>query len=78
MSTDRRQYQGHTIEVVTQPVKGRGFTAHCDIENHSSGNHVEITHFESGHVFATEAEALECGLKMGRTKVNIGFKTKTS
>lgn len=55
----------------------KGFTAHFDIEDHTTGKHVDITHFESPSPFATEVEALVWAFRAAQQKVDVGYEKGT-
>src|SRR6266404_4528806 len=68
MSRTKNQYNGRVIHVTSFPLADNRFTVHFDIEKQRDGR-IEVTHFESGQSFASDAEAIEAGLKMGRQKL---------
>jgi hypothetical protein len=69
MSRTRNEYKGHVIHVVSFPLVDAKFTVHFDIEEHRDG-HINIRHFESGQSFATDAEALQAGLRTGQQEID--------
>ena len=78
MARQRRQYKDRIIEVMTFELRdNKGFTAHFDIEDHTSGKHVDITQFESPQPFTTESEALEWALRTAQQKVDAGYEKGT-
>jgi hypothetical protein len=54
--------------VTSFPLADAKFTVHFDIEEHRDG-HIDVTHFESGQSFVSDAEAMEEGLRMGQQKI---------
>ena len=72
MSRASRQYDGHVIHVTSFPLVANKFTVHFDIEEHR-GRRIEVRHFESGESFATDAEALEAGLRLGQQRIDIDY-----
>ncbi len=70
MSRTKNQYIGRVIHVTSFPLADNRFTVHFDIEKQRDGR-IEVTHFESGQSFASDAEAkaIEAGLKMGQQKI---------
>lgn len=71
MSRTRTQYKhGHIIQVDSIPSLN-GYTVHFALERY--GEVRDVTHFESGALFLTESEALECGLRMGQQTINNGY-----
>lgn len=79
MSRRRQNYKQHVVEVTTYQINDEegGYTHHFDIEDHTNGKHVDITHFESGQRFKTDEEALEAGMTLGRQKVEAGYEKGT-
>jgi len=74
MARQRKQYKDRIIEVTTLELRdSKGFTAHFDIEDHTTGKHVDITQFESPQPFTTESEALEWALRTAQQKVDAGY-----
>jgi hypothetical protein len=67
----RNEYKGNVIHVTSFPLADSKFTVHFDIEAHTGGR-IEVKHFESGQSFATDAEALEAGLRLGQQKIDSG------
>ena len=72
MSRTRNEYNGHVIHVTSFPLADGNFTVHFDIEAHRSG-HIDVTHFESGQSFASDAKAIEAGLQMGQQKIDSDY-----
>ena len=72
MSRTRNQYSGHVIHVTSFPLVDAKFTVHFDIEQHRGG-HIDVTHFESGQSFVSDAEAIEAGLRMGQQKIDSDY-----
>jgi hypothetical protein len=72
MSRASRQYNGHVIHVISFPLADNKFTVHFDIEEHR-GRRIDVKHFESGESFATDAEAIEAGLRMGQKKIDSDY-----
>jgi hypothetical protein len=58
--------RGH---VTSFPLVDGKFTVHFDIEANRSGR-IDIRHFESGESFASDAKALQAGLRMGQQKID--------
>ncbi len=75
MSRKRQKYNRHVVEATSIPLRDGGFTVHVDLERPTE--HVDVTHFESGQRFATDEEALETGMKLGRQRVDGGYSTGT-
>ena len=63
MSRTRNEYNRHVIHVTSFPLADANFTVHFDIEAHRGG-HIDVTHFQSGQSFASDAKAIEAGLQM--------------
>ena len=63
MSRTRNEYNGHVIHVTSFPLADSKFTVHFDIEAHRGG-HIDVTQFQSGQSFASDAKAIEAGLQM--------------
>ena len=76
MSRTRNEYNGHVIHVISFPLADANFTVHFDIEAHRGG-HIDVTHFESGQSFASDAKAMEAGLQMGQQKIDSDYGLKT-
>jgi hypothetical protein len=72
MSRTRNEYNGHVIHVTSFPLADARFTVHFDIEAHTGGP-IEVRHFESCQSFASDAEALEAGLRMGKEKIDSDY-----
>jgi hypothetical protein len=72
MSRASRQYDGHVIHVISFPLADSKFTVQFDIEAHRGG-HIDVTHFESGQSFASDAKAIEAGLQMGQQKIDSDY-----
>jgi hypothetical protein len=72
MSRTRNEYSGHVIHVTSFPLADSKFTVHFDIEEHR-GRHIDVKHFESGESFASDAEAIEAGLRMGQKKIDSDY-----
>jgi hypothetical protein len=72
MSRTRNEYGGHVIHVTSFPLADAKFTVHFDIEEHR-GRRIEVTHFESGESFASDAKAIEAGLRMGQQKIDSDY-----
>jgi hypothetical protein len=72
MSRTKNEYSGHVIHVTSFPLADAKFTVHFDIEEHRD-RRIEVTHFESGQWFASQTEALEAGLRMGREKIDSDY-----
>jgi hypothetical protein len=72
MSRTRNEYSGHVIHVTSFPLADAKFTVHFDIEEHR-GRRIGVTHFESGESFASDAEAIEAGLRMGQEKIDSDY-----
>jgi hypothetical protein len=72
MSRTRNEYNGHVIHVTLFPLADAKFTVHFDIEVQRDGR-IEVTHFESGQSFASDAEALEAGLRLGQQKIDSDY-----
>jgi hypothetical protein len=72
MSRTRTEYQGHVIHVTSFPLADNKFTVHFDIEEHR-GRSIDVKHFESGESFATDAEAIEAGLRLGQEKIDSDY-----
>jgi hypothetical protein len=72
MSRTNSQYKGHVIHVISFPLADANFTVHFDIEAHRGG-HIDVTHFESGQSFASDAKAIEAGLQMGQQKIDSDY-----
>ena len=68
----RDEYKGHVIHVTSFPLADARFTVHFDIEGQRDGR-IEVRHFESGESFATDAEALEAGLRLGQPKIDSDY-----
>jgi hypothetical protein len=68
----RNEYNGHVIHVTSFPLADSKFTVHFDIEEHR-GRSIDVKHFESGESFATDAEALEAGLRLGQQKIDRDY-----
>ena len=68
----RDEYKGHVIHVTSFPLADNKFTVHFDIEAHTGGR-IEVRHFESGQWFASRAEALEAGLRLGQQKIDSDY-----
>jgi hypothetical protein len=60
------------MHVTSFPLVDNKFTVHFDIEVHRDG-HIDIAHFESGESFASDAEAIEAGLRMGQEKIDSDY-----
>jgi hypothetical protein len=73
MSRTKNQYNGRVIHVTSFPLADNRFTVHFDIEKQRDGR-IEVTHFESGQSFASDAEAIEAGLKMAQQKIDSDSK----
>ncbi len=73
MSKARNQYSGHAIHVTSFPLVDNRFTVHFDIEEQRDGR-IEVTHFESGQSFASDAEAIQAGLKLARQKIDSDYR----
>jgi len=73
MSRTKNQYIGRVIHVTSFPLADNRFTVHFDIEEQRDGR-IEVTHFESGQWFASDAEAIEAGLKMGQQKIDSYYR----
>ena len=54
------------------PLADSKFTVDFDIEVHTGGP-IEVRHFESGESFASHAETIEAGLRMGQEKINSDY-----
>jgi hypothetical protein len=72
MSRTRNEYNGHVIHVTSFPLVDNKFTVHFDIEGQRDGR-IEVRHFESGESFATDAEAIEAGLRLGQQKIDSDY-----
>jgi hypothetical protein len=72
MSRTRTEYSGHVIHVTSFPLADSKFTVHFDIEEHR-GRSTDVKHFESGQSFASDAEALEAGLRLGQQKIDSDY-----
>ena len=72
MSRTRNEYNGHVIHVTSFPLADVRFTVHFDIEAHRGGR-IEVRHYESGQSFASRAEALEAGLRLGQQKIDSDY-----
>ena len=68
----RNEYNGHVIHVTSFPLADNRFTVHFDIEAHTGGP-IEVRHFESCQSFASNAEAIEAGLRMGQEKIDSDY-----
>jgi hypothetical protein len=68
----RDEYKGHVIHVTSFALADARFTVHFDIEAHTGGR-IEVRHFESGQSFASRAEALEAGLRLGQQKIDSDY-----
>jgi hypothetical protein len=71
----KKQYQEYVIEVLAVAVRTGGFTAHFTIMK-DGRSYVDVTPIHSGKVFATENEALEGGLALGRQMIDGGLQPK--
>jgi len=72
MSRTRTEYNGHVIHVTSFPLADSNFTVHFDIEAHRGG-HIDVTHFESGQSFASDANAIAAGLLLGQQKIDSDY-----
>ena len=68
----RDEYKGHVIHVTSFPLADAKFTVHFDIEAHTRGR-IEVRHFESGQSFASDAKAIEAGLRLGQQKIDSDY-----
>jgi hypothetical protein len=76
MSRVRQDYKGRIVEVTSIPLRDGGFTAHFDLERHA-GNHIDVTHFESGQRLNTDEEALATGIRLGQHQIDVGYEVDT-
>ena len=73
VSRKRQQYQGYTIEATSFPLRDvAGYTVHYNLIK-DEGSHIDDTHFESGVIFASDADAIDGGISLGKQVIDGGF-----
>lgn len=70
MSRKSEQYKGQTVIATSIPLKGGiAYTVHYSIVT-SDRMHDDDTYRESGKVFATDEDALEAGIRIGKQLID--------